>query len=97
MRMATLVFAYENSHYVCFKEKRCKRIAHLHILSIERNSNHYLGKMSPYILDLFSLKTLINGTFHQRKVTLPSALEMRKGVNENLDLHDDTEYLHYTT
>jgi hypothetical protein len=36
--------------------------------------------MRDYYIHLFSLKTPIDGSFHQRKVTLPCALEMRKGV-----------------
>ena len=33
-----------------------------------------------YFLHLFSLKTPILGRFHQRKVTVPCAFSMRKGV-----------------
>ena len=33
-----------------------------------------------YFLHIFSLKTPILGRFHQRKVTVPCAFSMRKGV-----------------
>jgi hypothetical protein len=53
------------------------------------NKTHYtiiynfFNKLYIYLLHIFSLKTPQNGRFNQRKVTVPCAFSMRKGVKIN--------------
>jgi len=48
--------------------------------TFHNQAKRYSGTKS--LLHLFTLKTPQNGRFHQRKVTVPCASSMRKGVKK---------------